>query len=306
MKQIFDFYKGKRVLVTGGAGFIGSHLVEQLVECGAIVSVFDNFSTGSLNNLRNVLTNVTIFYADICSQHSLAKAIARQDIVFHMAALTSVQESVDNPGLCKKINVTGTHLLLKECVRNDVKRFVFASSCAVYGSRSTPCCEDDTPRPESPYAVSKLEGEKLCAEYAEEYLLPTSMLRYFNVFGPRQADMNQYATVVATFTNNLLTGKPLTIFGNGSQTRDFIHVSDVVMANLAIGTSPSCRGDIFNIGTGSSKNLFQLIEQLEEQLQAKRVAITFQPARRGDVAHSSAQCDKYANFIEQLGVQSLD
>lgn len=300
MKHILDFYKGKRVLVTGGAGFIGSHLVEKLVSCGARVSVLDNFSTGSLNNLKNVLTNVTIFYADICSSHSLMKATTRQDIVFHLAAFTSVQGSVENPELCKKINVTGTKLLLNACLKNGVETIVFASSCAVYGSRTTPCQEDDMPHPESPYAASKLEGEKLCALYAANYGLTTSILRYFNVYGPRQPLASQYAAVVATFTNKLLTGQPITIFGNGTQTRDFIDVNNVVMANLVIGRSGRCQGDIFNIGTGTSVNLFQLIEQLEEKLQTKRAAITFQPARQGDISHSVAKCDKFNTFFEQL------
>lgn len=304
MKSIYDFYKGKRVLVTGGAGFIGSHLVEKLVACGAHVSVLDNFSTGSLNNLKNVLADITLFYADICSVHSVMKATQNQDAVFHLAALTSVQASVENPELCYKINVQGTQQLLESASKSGVATFVFSSSCAVYGSRSNQCHEDDTPYPESPYAASKLEGEAFCKEHASLHGMNTVILRYFNVFGSRQSHMSQYSAVIATFTNNLLTGKPITIFGDGTQTRDFIEVSDVVTANLTVGSSTVCRGQVFNIGTGTSMSLLQLIEHLEQKLHTKRAALTFQPARQGDIAHSAADCSRYLNFIEQLGVSS--
>lgn len=298
MDYVQNFYKGKRVLVTGGAGFIGSHLVERLVEYGARVSVIDNFSTGSINNLKNVVAEVTIFYADICSGHSVVKATQNQDIVFHLAALTSVPASVENPELCSKINVQGMQQLLEACVKNGVASFVFSSSSAVYGNRSTPCREDDEPQPESPYAQSKLMGEVLCKKYAEQSSLKATVLRYFNVFGPRQSPTSPYAAVVATFTDRLLNGKPITIFGDGMQTRDFINVSDVVAANLTVGRVECSKGEVFNIGTGKSINLLELIDHLEKTLKVRRADVLFQPARRGDIVHSSACCDKYKRLVE--------
>lgn len=302
MKHISDFYKNKRVLVTGGAGFIGSHLVEKLVDCGARVSVLDNFSSGSLNNLKNVLPYVSIFYADICSQHSLMKATTRQDIVFHLAAFTSVQGSFEHQELCKKINVQGTRLLLDACYKNDVKNVVFSSSCAIYGSKSTPCHEDDQPHPESPYAESKLAGEELCKAFYDKYLLSIAILRYFNVFGPRQGNSN-LAAVVTRFTSSLLSGNPITIFGTGQQTRDFIDVADVILANLIVGASFKNKAEIFNVGSGKSMNLFELIDYLEAKLQAQRSSIVFHPARQGDIEHSHAQCDRFSSLLQKARSQ---
>lgn len=293
MESLQQFYSNKRILVTGGAGFIGSHLVEKLIGLGAHVSVLDNFSTGNLANLKSVAHAITLLYSDIRSPYSCIKATYQQDIVFHAAAFTSVPESLQSPDLCHKVNVDGTRYLLEGCKKNNIKNFIFSSSSAVYGNKSEICLESDYPSPQSPYGMSKNEAESLCKQYSLDGSVGTTILRYFNVYGERQNPNGQYAAVVARFKQQLLSGQPLTIFGDGTQTRDFIHVSKVVDANLALGMSQNHQGDIFNIGSGKSVNLLELIEQLERELEVKRSGITFLPARHGDITHSKANCEKY-------------
>ena len=296
-ESIKTFYDKKHVLVTGGAGFIGSHLVEALVSLGAKVSIIDNFSSGNLANLKSIAHQVNIFYADIRSFYSCLKATAHQDIVFHMAAFISVPESIKNPDLCNSVNRDGTENLLKAAVQNNVKTVVFSSSSAVYGNKNTPCIETDKLNPQSPYASSKAEGEALCKKYAESANINTVVLRYFNVYGERQNPNGAYAAVVPKFKELLKAKKPLTVFGDGMQTRDFVPVSKVVEANLTLGSMNTMKGDLFNIGTGKSITLHQLIDQLEQELGIKNVGINYLPAREGDILHSSANCDKYKNLV---------
>lgn len=298
MESLQSFYNKKRVLVSGGAGFIGSHLVEKLVALGARVTVLDNFSTGNLTNLKSVAPIITLLYADIRSAYSCLKATHQQDIVFHTAAFTSVPESIKNADLCYKVNIEGTENLLEGCKKNNVKTFILSSSSAVYGSKSGICSESDFPSPESPYAISKHEAEILCQKYTVAHGLCTAILRYFNVYGDRQNPHGTYAAVVARFKQQLLTGQPVTIFGDGTQTRDFVHVSQVVDANLILGMNESLQAEIFNIGSGKSVNLFQLIQQLEQELNVTKTDITFLPSRQGDIAHSTANCAKYSAIIQ--------
>ncbi len=299
MENIKSFYQGKRVLVTGGAGFIGSHLVERLVDYGAHVTILDNFSTGNLKNLSSVMNNIIILYADISNPFSVLKATRGQDIVFHLAAFISVAQSIKKPELCNTINIQGTKNLLDNCRLNDVKTVIFSSSSAVYGNHEGPCTEDSPTDPLSPYASSKLAGEALCKQYALEHGINTACLRYFNVYGERQNPQGEYAAVVAKFKYALQNNIPLVVFGNGDQTRDFIRVSDIVDANLTMGAQPNLQGDVFNIGTGKSINLLELIEQLETELKTKAAEIAFQPARMGDIVHSHANCDKFKRIIAQ-------
>ncbi|MCB9493675.1 MAG: NAD-dependent epimerase/dehydratase family protein [Epsilonproteobacteria bacterium] len=296
MKQFEQFYQGKEVLVTGGAGFIGSHLVEKLVQLGAKVSVLDNFSTGKLGNLTSVASYISLLCSDVRSAYSCIKATVNKQIVFHLASFVSVPESINNPSLCHQINVQGTQNLLEGCKKNNVGTVVFASSSAVYGNAKKQCHENDTPSPQSPYAQSKLDGETLCREYGQAYNINTACLRYFNVYGERQDPTGTYAAVVAKFRQQLLSKQPITIFGDGTQTRDFINVADVVNANLKIGMLQGTRGEVFNIGSGRSITLLQLLEQLEQELNIKRSDVLFQPARRGDVIHSQANCEKYTKI----------
>lgn len=298
-EEFKQFYHGKKVLVTGGAGFIGSHLVEKLVASGAHVTVFDNFSTGNLKNLTAVFNQISIMYADISNTFSTFKATIDKEIVFHLAACISVAQSIENPELCKRINAEGTTNILEGCRRNGVKTFIYSSSSAIYGNRNDACSEELQPNPQSPYAESKFEGECACKKYAEAHGINAASLRYFNVYGERQNPQGDYAAVVAKFTYALKNKLPLVIYGDGHQTRDFIHVSHVVDANLAMGMHENLNGNVFNIGTGKSITLLQLIEHLEAEHATKATSITHHPARMGDIQHSCASCQKYKNFMQK-------
>ncbi len=297
MKSIEKFYENKNVLVTGGTGFIGSHLVENLVKLKAKVTVLDNLSTGNINNLRNVFSQVNIIYGDITNSFTCFNATRKKDIVFHLAAFASVKNSIQNPKVCNKINVEGTKNLLEGCKKNNIKTFIFSSSAAVYGNRNDQCKETDKLNPLSPYATSKVEGEQLCKKYCQEYEIDTAILRYFNVYGSRQNPNGEYAAVVSKFKQNLENKTPLTIFGDGKQTRDFINVSDVVKANLQVGAQ-NLNGEIFNIASGKSINIFELIKNLEKETKTKNIEILFEPARKGDILYSCANCKKYQKLIK--------
>lgn len=300
MEHLKKFYANKRVLVTGGAGFIGSHLVEKLVEYGARVTVFDNFSAGCMNNVRSVIHAVSFFYADVRSVYSCLKATAGHDIVFHLASFVSVPESVLHPDVCNNINVDGTHNMLEACKKNKISSFVFSSSSAVYGTKNGVCREDDQLHPESPYAHSKLQAENLCKQYADICDMNVAIMRYFNVYGDRQNPNGPYAAVVARFTQQLLAGRPLVIFGDGQQTRDFVHVSHVVEANMVLGAQSELRGAVFNVGSGNSITVLDLVKKLEQELKVSRAALTFLPARQGDIQFSQADCNKYKKVLTEV------
>jgi len=297
MKSTANFYENKNILVTGGAGFIGSYLAQELVKHKAKVTILDNFSSGNINNLRPIFSQINIIYGDITNPFTCFKATRNKEIVFHLAALVSVPCSIQNPQICYKINEEGTKNLLESCRKNEVKTFIFSSSAAVYGNKNSECCEIDKPNPESAYAKSKAEGEKLCKSYAQEHGIKTACLRYFNVYGDGQNPNGDYAAVVAKFKNNLESNKPLVIYGDGKQTRDFIHASKVAQANLQVAMQEKLNGEIFNVASGKSINLFELIEQLEKETKTKKAGLTFQAARTGDIQNSSASCEKYKNFV---------
>lgn len=293
------FYANLAVLVTGGAGFIGSHLVEQLVECGARVTVLDNLSTGNLDNLKNVMHKITFIHGDITDKKVCLAATHEQDIIFHLAAFISVPDSIEMPEECHATNVDGTFNLLESARINKVKRFVFSSSAAVYGTRDGVCAETDHCHPESPYGFTKRIGELYCQQYAHNYGMHTVILRYFNVYGDRQNPDGAYAAVVAKFKKAMHENSPITIFGDGNQTRDFINVKDVACANLTLGMhAHACAGEIFNIGTGTSISLLELIAMLKKDFPQFNQGILFRPARAGDIKHSSALCTKYQAIQE--------
>lgn len=296
-------YEGKNVLVTGGCGFIGSHLVELLVAEGACVTVLDNFSTGKRENLAAVADQVGIIHADIYELPACLKAAMGQDIIFHLAALTSVNESMLNPHHYCTINIQGTFNMLEAARVNGVKRFVFSSSAAVYGNKEGVCSEDDLCAPTSPYGFSKLIGELLCRQYYTCFGINSICLRYFNAYGPRQDPASEYAGVVSKFKECLHHNRPITIFGDGLQTRDFVPVTDIARINMMLGLLPQefMNGQACNVATGRSINLLELIDMLAAQSnRIERPAIRYAPAREGDIRYSQADCSRLDMLMEKV------
>lgn len=248
-----------KCLVTGGAGFIGSHLVEALIQEGHEVYIIDDLSTGSLENIP---TGAIFHQKDIRDFDSIKPLFAGVEKVFHLAAFARVQPSIDNPRLSHDINTTGTQNVLLAARDNKVKRVVFASSCAIYGDQETmPLTETMEPRPISPYALQKLSGEELCGLFSKIYDLETVCLRYFNVFGPRMSSVGAYALAIGIFLTQKKQGKPLTIVPSGKQSRDFTHVYDIVKANILASRSQSVgKGEILNIGTGVEKTILGIAD----------------------------------------------
>ncbi|MBX3358606.1 MAG: NAD-dependent epimerase/dehydratase family protein [Phycisphaeraceae bacterium] len=281
------FYAGRRVLVTGGAGFIGSHLARTMADLGAKVSVIDDLSTGSSDNLAGA--PIDLFAGSILDDSLLASAIAGCAVVFHEAAMVSVPLSVEQPEQCRKVNIEGTHRVLLAARDAGVKRVVFAASAAAYGDTPTlPSSERHAPDCRSPYAASKVAGEQLLRAFAHSYGLSTASLRYFNVFGPRQSPNSGYAAAISAFFSALSRGARPIIFGDGLQTRDFIPVANIVLANLLAAASPrELRGEIFNIGTGHRTTLLTVLEVMS-QLMGVKADPVFAPPRAGDVRDSVA------------------
>jgi nucleoside-diphosphate-sugar epimerase len=293
-------YKNKKVLVTGGAGFLGSHISETLVRQGAFVRIIDDLSTGSLENIKNFKDHVLFIKGSILDFQLCLEVTKSIDIIFHTAAFISVPQSFEIPKTCYDINVTGTLNLLEASRINHVERFVFSSSCAVYGTYAGICTEDLPCKPTSPYGSSKMIGEHLVRHYAHYFGLRTANLRYFNIYGERQNPHGAYAGVIAKLRHQLQHNKPLTIFGDGTQMRDFIPVHDVVQANLNIAQLPSDRltGDAYNIGTGSSISLLDMIDILKKDFPDSTSQIQFLPGRVGDTHYSAADCTKYKKALE--------
>lgn len=275
-----------KVLVTGGAGFIGSHLVDRLVEEKCRVTVLDNLYSGRLDNIRNHLLKGTIRFVEgsILDREKVREALADSDVVVHSAAIVSVPFSVRYPKLTYEVNVDGTKLLLDQSVGSGVKEFILISSCAVYGEpRYTPTDELHPTSPLSPYAESKLEAEGICLGSSVNGL-ETVVLRLFNVYGPRQAQ-NGYAGVVSSFVQRLWEGSPLTIHGDGLQTRDFVHVSDVAEATWLALKRSGGRG-VFNIASGRAVGIRELAELMVKLEGQENRGIAFEGPREGDLRHS--------------------
>lgn len=281
-------------LVTGGAGFIGSNIVKALLkQKNTYVRILDNFSTGQYTNIpdfnRENVSRLKIINGNICDLCTATETMQDVDFVLHQAAIPSVAQSVKNPILTNEVNVTGTLNLLQAARLAGVKRFVFASSSAVYGNTvgsikiSSMC-----PNPASPYAVSKLAGESYCQSFWKLYGLETVVLRYFNVFGPGQNLNSEYSAVIPKFIKATLAGEPLTIYGDGKQTRDFVFVEDVVRVNLRACdlTNWQVIGQTFNIGNGVQKSVLDLVDALQDLTGG--VQIEHLPERTGDVKHSFA------------------
>jgi len=293
-----------RILVTGGAGFIGSHLVEALVARGHQVRVLDNLGSGSLSNLQGVRRKIDFIRGDIRDPRILKRSIRGVDLIFHQAALRSVPKSVRDPMAYHQVNVTATLELLGVAHREKVQRVIYASSSSVFGETPLPQKETMIPRPQSPYAVSKLAMEAYAAMFTRLYGLETVGLRYFNVFGPRQSLENEYAVVVPRFITCLLKGKSPPIHGDGAQTRDFTYVENVVRANLKAATASQAAGEVFNIAAGQRRSVRQLAATLS-RLMEKRREPRFTPPRPGDVAHTWADISKARRLLGYRPVVSF-
>ncbi len=274
-----------KFLITGGAGFIGSHLAENLVGRGHAVRILDNFSTGRRENLSAVSGKVEILEGDIRDRDAVRTAAAGVDFILHQAALVSVTQSVENPEETLAINVGGTLTVLEAAREARVRKVVLASSCAVYGAGRIPAREEQAAMPLSPYAASKLAAEAFALSYVSSYGMPCVCLRYFNVFGPRQDFHSPYSGVIAIFIARALAGQLVTIFGDGRQTRDFIYVGDVARANLLACESDRADGRAVNIGTGRGRSLLELRSELESASGA-RLKLEFSAPRPGDIRHS--------------------
>lgn len=283
-------------LVTGGAGFIGSHLAEGLLERGDQVRVYDNFSTGRRENVEPLLDrwsgSLELIEADLRDYAALESAMEGVEGVFHVAALPSVSRSVEDPLETTEVNVMGTLNCLMAARRAKVKRLVYSSSSSVYGNaESLPTSEDVGCEPCSPYAASKLSGEAYCRVFAELYPLETVSLRYFNVFGPRQDLHSEYAAVIPKFITRALAGLPLTIHGDGHQARDFTFVDDVVQANLLAMEVEGVSGQVFNVACGQQTSILELAEVLGELLGAELLT-EFESPRPGDIRFSQAAIER--------------
>jgi len=277
-----------RCLVTGGAGFIGSHLTNRLVREGWKVRVLDNLSTGSLGNLLEVAGRIEFVDGDVAKPVVAARAVSDIDIVFHQAALASVPMSLERPLDVHRVCATGTLTLLDACRRAGVQRFVYAASSSAYGdSEESPKRESMTPQTLSPYAAAKLAGELYLQAFAASFGLETIALRYFNVFGPRQDPASPYSAVIPLFASAIAAGRRPKIFGTGEQSRDFVYVANVVEANLRAATAPSTRGKVYNVASGKTISVNDLLRLICQRL-GKPFDPEYLPARAGDVLHSSA------------------
>jgi nucleoside-diphosphate-sugar epimerase len=292
-----------RVLVTGGAGFVGSHLVEGLVGSGYRVRVLDDLATGSRANLDHLAGDIELREESILDPEALRRAMDGIEVVFHEAAIPSVPRSVRNPAMSNEVNVTGTLNVLIAARDAGVRRLIYAGSSSAYGATSAVAESPDGRRvetmptlPMSPYAVAKLAGEHYCQVFAQIYGLETVCLRYFNVFGPRQDPKSEYAAVIPRFITALMDGRPLTIFGDGTQSRDFTYVANVVAANLLAMSAPSVSGETFNIGCGRQTSLNELARQLGE-IAGAPPRIDYMPARSGDVPCSLADISKARSLL---------
>ena len=289
-------------LVTGGAGFIGSHLATALVRQGHHVRVLDNFSTGSRENLAPLKDQIELVEGDVRNADMVALAVAGVDYIFHQAAFISVPQSMVEPQTCFDINVRGTQILLEAARQEDVQAVVLASSAAVYGANADmPLTEESKTQSLSPYAASKRMNEMQAELYTHVFNLPTVALRYFNVYGPRQSPDSPYAAAIPIWTHRMLQGDVPTVFGDGGQSRDFVYVEDVVQANLVASQSRQAAGRPINVCSGQEVSLLDLLEALAELI-PEAPAPEFTEPRAGDIYRSlgdATLAKQWLNFVPQ-------
>ena len=298
----------RKILVTGGAGFIGSNLTEALLKKGCVVRVLDNFSTGKRENLifDKKHPSLEIIEGDICDLKTCQKAVRKVDYVFHQAALPSVQRSIEDPEASNAINVGGTLNILLAARDEKVKRVVYASSSSIYGDTPTlPKHEEMNPSPLSPYALQKYVGEQYCRLFHQLYGLDTISLRYFNIFGPKQDPNSLYSAVIPKFIDALIHDHPPTIFGDGKQSRDFTYIENVVRANLLAMSARRLHGEAVNVACGKRTSLNRLFNILKEILGSAQSPIYEEP-RKGDVRHSLADIRKAKEVINYAPIREIE
>ncbi len=297
-KLFSDGLKGKTALVTGGAGFIGSHIADRLLEFGATVKIIDDFSEGKEENIAHIMDKIELFKGDIRDLELLRKITKGVNFIFHEAARRSVPKSIEDPLTYNDVNVTGILNMLLASHENKVERFVFASSSSIYGEidEKKPQAETSIPKLISPYAATKIAGEYYCRVFNETYKLPTVALRYFNVFGPRQSLESQYAVVIPKFINCIMKDEQPPIHGDGLQSRDFTYVKNVANFNLLAAIKSEAAGQIFNVAIGQTYNLLQLVGDINKIL-GKDIKPTFTPPRAGDVKYTWADMSKAKKLL---------
>ncbi|MBI1190598.1 MAG: SDR family NAD(P)-dependent oxidoreductase [Tepidisphaera sp.] len=310
--KLRTFYQGRTVCVTGGAGFIGGHLCDALLSMGAEIRVIDDLSNSSLEHLSGLIElepdRVKFIHASVLDDDALKAAMVGAQTVFHLAALGSVPRSVEEPQRTWSVNATGTLRVLEAARAAKALRVVFAASSSAYGDQpELPKVESMPVQPLSPYAASKLAGEQLLAVWSKCYGLSTASLRYFNIFGPRQSADSAYAAVVAAFAKALFAGEAPTVFGDGSQSRDFTFVSNAVLATLLAGSAPTrLTGQVMNIGTGRRVTVAELATVMARQAGTPHVHPVMRPARAGDVMHSLADISLAKELIGYEPVATLE
>lgn len=287
-----------KYLVTGGAGFIGSNIVEELLKRGEEVRVLDNFSTGKRENLKEFEKDIDLFEGDVRSYHIVQQAVKGIDVILHQAALPSVPRSIKDPITTNEVNIGGTLNMLDAAVKEGINRFVFASSSSVYGNNpELPKHEGMVPSPLSPYAVSKLAGENYCKVFSSLYGIETVCLRYFNVFGPRQDPNSQYSAVIPKFIKSITSNEEPIIFGDGEQSRDFTYVANVIEANILGATkSININNVTVNCACNEQATLNNLVEFINK-LNGSKVKSIYKEKRQGDVLHSFANIDKAKELL---------
>lgn len=296
----------RRVLVTGGGGFIGSNLVRELLERGDTVRILDNFATGNRANLAGLEDDVEVVEGELRSYERVHNAVRGVELVFHQGALPSVPRSIQDPLTTSAVTIEGTLNVLLAARDEDVRRVVFASSSSVYGNTGTlPRTEAQQPDPISPYAVAKLAAERYCVSFHRVYGLETVALRYFNVFGPRQDPSSQYAAAIPNFVTAALSNRPIHIYGDGEQTRDFTYITNVVRANVGSCFVPNAPGKIMNIAGGKRITINEIVQNVLKAAGSSS-KVVHEPARKGDIRHSLASVDRAGEILGYNKIVGLE